>query len=142
MFVVVAIVAIDIGQASFCVSWHIMLLPLLIVQMVMLSTGVGITISALTTKYRDLAMLVSFGLELWKYASPVAYGLALIPTKFFGIYMWNPVTTIITAMRYAFFGTGYFVWSDYILSWIVTTVIFLVGMILFNRIEKTFMDTI
>ena len=69
----------------------LLLLPALILQMMMLSVGFGIIISSVTTKYRDLAMLVDFGLELWRYGCPVAYGLMLVPERFRGIYMLNPV---------------------------------------------------
>jgi len=108
----------------------------------MLSTGVGIIISALTTKYRDLAMLVGFGLQLWQYLSPIPYGLALIPEKYMSLYMLNPVTPVITTMRLAFFGSGYFHWGWYGLSLGVTVAVFFIGVVMFNRIEKTFMDTV
>lgn len=123
-------------------SWYLLLLPVLIMQMVMLGTGVGIIISALTTKYRDLAMLVGFGLQLWQYLSPIPYGLALIPEKYLSLYMLNPVTPMVTTMRLAFLGTGYFNWGWYGLSLAVTLGVFLLGMILFNKIERTFMDTV
>ena len=130
------------GNTDIHPSVFLWLLPLLLTQMIMLSTGVGIIISSLTTKYRDLAMLVGFGLQLWQYGSPVAYGLALIPDKYLGLYMLNPVTSIIIIFRYAFMGTGYFNLNYYLLSWAMTLVIFFIGVVLFNRIEKTFMDTV
>ena len=123
-------------------SGYIVLLPLLILQMILLGMGFGIIISALTTKYRDLAMLVSFGLQLWQYATPVAYGLALIPKRIQYLYLLNPITTVITTFRYAFFGEGYFEISTFITSWIITLVILMIGIILFNKVEKTFMDTV
>ena len=124
------------------ISGYIALLPLLIIQMILLGMGFGIIISSLTTKYRDLAMLVGFGLQLWHYMSPVAYGLDMIPDHLKGIYMLNPITPVITTFRYAFFGIGYFSISYYLISWVVTMVVFFLGLILFNRIEKTFMDTV
>lgn len=123
-------------------SLYLLLLPVLILQMIMLSTGIGIIISAWTTKYRDLTMLVGFGLQLWQYLTPIPYGLALIPEKFMPIYMLNPVTPIVTTMRYAFFGEGYFDATYYVISIIVTIAIFLFGMTQFNKIERTFMDTV
>ena len=108
----------------------------------MLSTGIGVIISALTTKYRDLAMLVGFGLQLWQYLSPIPYGLALIPEKYLGLYLLNPVTPVVTTMRLAFFGVGYFNSLYYIISLIVTVAVFFIGLILFNKIERTFMDTV
>jgi lipopolysaccharide transport system permease protein len=146
MFLVIWLVYLALGTTTMVPSWHMFLLPLLILQLMMLSTGCGIIISALTTKYRDLAMLVSFGLQLWQYASPIAYGLTLVSNSgkayLFSLYMLNPMTPILTTFRYAFFGTGYFDVGVYITSWITTIVILFVGLILFNRIERTFMDTI
>ena len=107
-----------------------------------LAVGFGIIISSVTTKYRDLAMLVGFGLELWRYGCPIAYGLQLVPEKYMSLYLLNPVTPILTAFRYAVFGFGYFNLGYYIISWITSVVVFLIGLILFSRIERTFMDTI
>lgn len=142
LFVVIAIIFVLSGQAQMQPSIYLALLPLLIIQMMMLSTGVGIIISSLTTKYRDLAMLVGFGLQLWQYLSPIPYGLALIPDRFMWLYMLNPVTPIVTTMRYAFFGVGYFNLMYYLISLGVSFVIFIIGLIMFNKIERTFMDTV
>lgn len=130
------------GETSLSITTMMLMIPLCILQMMMLSVGCGIIISSLTTKYRDLAHLVSFGLELWRYSCPLAYGLLLIPGKYMGLYMLNPVTPIITTFRYAMFGFGYFNFLYYLISWVVTIVTFFVGLILFSRIERTFMDTI
>ena len=130
------------GGTSIQATPMMLLIPLLIVQMIILSTGCGIIISSFTTKYRDLAMLVSFGLQLWQYASPIAYGLQLIPEKYLALYMLNPITPIIVTFRYALFGFGYFNLTYYLISWAVSLVIFFIGLILFSRIERTFMDTI
>ena len=130
------------GGTSLRVTPMLLLIPLLIVQMVILSVGFGIIISSVTTKYRDLAMLVSFGLELWRYGCPIAYGLQLVPEKFLGLYLLNPVTSILTTMRYAVFGFGYFNIYQYVFSWIIGIVVLIIGLLLFSRIERTFMDTI
>lgn len=142
LFCVIALVYVVLGQAEIRGSAYLLLLPVLVLQLVMLSTGVGIIISSLTTKYRDLTMLVGFGLHLWQYLSPIPYGLALIPEKYMGLYMLNPVTPIVTTMRLAFFGTGYFHWGYYGISLAVTVVMFLIGIMMFNKIERTFMDTV
>lgn len=142
LFCGIALVCSVTGIANIKISGYLLLFPVLVLQMVMLSTGVGIIISALTTKYRDLTMLVGFGLHLWQYLSPIPYGLALIPEKYLGLYMLNPVTPVVTTMRLAFFGTGYFDWGYYCVSLGVTVVVFFVGLVLFNKIEKTFMDTV
>ena len=99
-------------------------------------------VASVTTKYRDLAMLVGFGLQLWEYGTPIAYGLQLVPERLYYLYMLNPVTPIVTTFRYAMFGFGYFRLRYYLIGWGVSLLVFLIGLILFNRIERTFMDTI
>ena len=130
------------GGTSIHASPMLMLLPLLLLHLVVLAIGCGIIVSSVTTKYRDLAMLVGFGLQLWQYGSPIAYGLELIPSQYRALYMLNPVTPIITTFRYAVFGFGYFDWRYYLISWCVALSIFFIGLVLFSRIERTFMDTI
>lgn len=130
------------GGTSITATPMMLLIPLVVVQLIILSTGFGIIISSVTTKYRDLAMLVTFGLQLWQYASPIAYGLKLIPEKYLYLYMLNPVTPIITTFRYAVFGFGYFDLTYYLIGWAISLVVFFIGLILFSRIERTFMDTI
>ena len=130
------------GGTSIRITPWLLLIPLLIVQLMILAVGFGIIISSVTTKYRDLAMLVGFGLELWRYGCPIAYGLQLVPEKYMSLYLLNPVTPILTTFRYAVFGFGYFNLGYYIISWITSVVVFLIGLILFSRIERTFMDTI
>ena len=119
-------------------SGYLFLFPILIIQMMMLAMGVGIIVSALTTKYRDLAMLIGFGLQLWQYGTPVAYGLRLVPEKYMKIYMLNPMTPIITSFRYIFFGTGYFHAGYYGVGWGSTMILFVLGIVLFNKVERTF----
>ena len=123
-------------------NWYILLTPLLVVQMACLGLGFGVIVSSLTTKYRDLTMLVGFGVQIWMYLTPVTYDVGIIPEKLMSIYMLNPVTPVINAFRYAFLGTGSFQPEYYLLSWAVTLVVLLVGIMLFSRVEKTFMDTV
>ncbi len=130
------------GGTSICATPMLLFIPLTIIQLVILSVGFGIIISSATTKYRDLRFVVGFGLQLWQYASPIAYGLGLIPEKYLGLYMLNPVTSIVTTFRYALFGFGYFDIVYYLISWTVTIVVFFLGVILFSKIERNFMDTI
>lgn len=130
------------GGTSIRITPWLLLIPLLIIQMMILAVGFGIIISSVTTKYRDLAMLVGFGLELWRYGCPIAYGLQLVPEKYMGLYLLNPVTPILTTFRYAVFGFGFFDLRYYMISWIVSIIVFLIGLVLFSRIERTFMDTI
>lgn len=142
MFIIIWIIYLIIGGTSMTVTPMLLFIPLTILQLMVLSTGFGIILSSLTTKYRDLAMLVGFGLQLWQYGSPIAYGLSLIPQKYMWFYMLNPVTPIVTTFRYAMFGFGYFDIGYYLISWAVSLVVFFIGLILFSRIERTFMDTI
>ena len=130
------------GKAAVKVTSALLLLPVLILHLLVLAIGCGIIVSSVTTKYRDLAMLVGFGLHLWQYASPIAYGLELIPASYRTAYLLNPVTPIITGFRWALFGFGYFNVGFYLISWGVSLLIFFVGLVLFSRIERTFMDTI
>ena len=142
MFVAFWLLFVASGQASIQVTPMLLMLPLCVMQLVVLSTGCGIIISSVTTKYRDLAMLVGFGLQLWQYASPIAYGLMLVPEKWLALYMLNPVTPIVTTFRYAMFGFGHFDLRYYLLGWGVSLALFFIGLVLFSRIERTFMDTI
>ena len=126
-------------------GWEIALLPLLLVEMALLALGCGIIISALTTKYRDLAMLVSFGVQLWMYATPVAYSAAMFkdgPWDF--LYWCNPMCPVIETIRFAFLGpaAAQFKPGMWGISWITTFVILFIGILLFSRVEKTFMDTV
>ena len=128
-------------------NWLILLTPLMLLQLAMLSLGCGVIISAATTKYRDLRMLVSFGVQLWMYASPVAYDMfsmsAFSPgSRYYGLYMLNPVTPIVNLFRYAYLGIGQVDWLYYGISWAVTAVLLFICIVLFSRVEKTFMDTV
>lgn len=128
-------------------NWYVLMTPFLLLQLAMLSLGVGVIISAATTKYRDLRMLVSFGVQLWMYATPVAYDMfsmgAFAPGgKWHNLYMCNPVTPIVNIFRYGYLGIGDIEWFYYGISWIVTIVVLFIGILLFSRVEKTFMDTV
>ena len=123
----------------------ILFTPLLLLQLGILGLGFGIIISALTTKYRDLAMLVSFGVHLWMYATPVTYASSLVAEKYpdlLGLYMLNPITPIIELFRAAYLGAESYSYGYILLSVGVTVVIFALGVVLFSRTEKTFMDTV
>lgn len=125
----------------------ILMTPLIILQLALLSLGVGVIISALTTKYRDLAMLVAFGTQLWMYTSPIAYdmfsmGAFALGGKWHGLYMLNPVTSIVNLFRYGYLGIGTMEWNYYFIGWGTTVVFVFAGVVLFSRVEKTFMDTV
>lgn len=148
LFMVVWLVFLLTGTTSMQVTWWLLLIPALILELMILSMGLGMIISSVTTKYRDLQMLVGFGLQLWQYASPIAYGLTLISTseKWGGLFMVytcvNPLAPIVTSFRLAVFGFGYFDWMPYVVSWGISIFVFAVGLMLFSKTEKNFMDTI
>ncbi len=121
---------------------HMILLPLLILQMAMLGLGFGIIVASVTTRYRDLHMLVSFGVQLWMYATPVAYSSNMIPKRYISLYHLNPMTPVIETFRHAFLGAGVFRLDYYLTGWGVTLLILLLGMLLFSHVEKTFLDTV
>ena len=129
-------------------TWWLCFIPLIVLELVVLSMGLGMIISAVTTKYRDLQMLVGFGLQLWQYSSPIAYVLTLIAnspkfSQYLMLYTClNPLTPIITTFRYAMFGRGYFEWIPYTISCGISLFVFFAGLMLFSKTEKNFMDTI
>lgn len=127
---------------SFNLNMTLIYAPLLILQTGLLGLGFGIIIASLTTKYRDLAVLVTFGVQLWMYATPVVYTLKIIPQNIKHIYMLNPMTPIMECWRKSVIGVGEFSSFYWGISWITTFVVLTIGVLLFNRIEKTFMDTV
>jgi lipopolysaccharide transport system permease protein len=120
----------------------LLLLPLLIVIMGFMGLGLGMLISAMTTKYRDLQNLVTFGVHLFMYATPVIYPISTIPEKYRWIILANPMTGIIETFKYGFLGIGTFNWYYLAYSAGFTVVVFLLGLAIFNRTEKNFMDTV
>ena len=121
---------------------YILITPLLLLQLACLSLGFGVIISSLTTKYRDLAVLVTFGVQLWMYATPVVYPASQIGGKLKTLMMLNPVSPIVESFRYAFLGSGSIPWDFLGISVITTLVVLFIGVVLFSRVEKTFMDTV
>jgi len=127
------------------ISTAVLLLPVLVLQMAMLGLGFGVIVSALTTKYRDLAMLLTFSMQLWMYFTPVAYSLSLFRGSILQkIILMNPMTSVIEAFRYILLGeeAGQLNWDYFGGSWISTVIVLFIGIILFSKVEKTFMDTI
>ena len=118
------------------------LLPLLILLMGFLGLACGIIISSLTTKYRDLKFLVQFGVQLLMYASPIVYPLSLAPEKYRFYIELNPVTSLIETFKAAFLGTGGHSWEGLLYSLAVTAILFMLGIVIFTRVEKSFMDTV
>lgn len=129
--------------ANITITWAAALTPLLIVQMALLGLGVGIIISALTTKYRDLQVLVTFGISLWMYLTPVVYAASSLGGGlFYKAVMCNPMSPIIEIIRYGWLGSGNIPWLYWGISWAATLVVLFFGIIIFNKVEKNFMDTV
>lgn len=127
---------------NFHPTWAVCLFPLIIVLMAALGLGAGMIISAMTTKYRDLAFLLTFGIQLLMYATTVIYPLSSISDKYRWLIVANPMTPLIEAFRYGFLGKGSFTWISLGYSSIVTIALLLVGVIIFNKVEKDFVDTV
>jgi len=121
---------------------YILLLPLLILMLAGLSLGFGIIISSMTTKYRDLTILFSFIVGLWMYATPVIYPLSSMSPKRQWIMALNPVTSIIEAFKYGTMGVGTFNWMQLAYSFVFMAVLLFIGIVVFNKVQRSFMDTV
>jgi lipopolysaccharide transport system permease protein len=117
-------------------------LPLYIIILAIMALGFGLIISAMTTKYRDLTFLIQFGIQLWMYITPVIYPISQIPMKYRWVVMANPVSSIVESFKYGFTGAGNFNLSSIMYSGIFSIVLFFISLTIFNRTEKTFMDTV
>lgn len=123
--------------------WAWITLPLVLLWLGMLGLGIGIIISSMTTKYRDLSVLVGFGVSLWMYATPVVYPLSQIPDGWLKtVLMVNPVTAPVEWFRYALLGSGTILPKYMVLSLTITVLVMLFGVMVFNKVERTFMDTV
>lgn len=131
--------------AQFNISWAICLFPLVVILMALLGLGAGMLISAMTTKYRDLGFLVGFGVQLLMYATTVIYPLSIALEKY-PEYAWiieyNPMTPIIETFRFGFLGEGSFRWRSLGYATGVTVALLLFGIVIFNKVERNFVDTI
>jgi lipopolysaccharide transport system permease protein len=123
-------------------NWAVALLPLLLLIMAGLGLGGGITISALTTRYRDLRLMVSFAMQLFMYATPIVYPLSSVSGGLRLLLLANPMTSIVETFRFAFLGAGSFSVWNLTYSLVFMVVMLFLGMLLFNRVEATFMDTV
>ena len=129
------------GSGVVLTNWAFAL-PLLLLLMAGLGLGFGIIISSMTTKYRDLQYLVSFGVGLWMYATPVIYPVSSIPEKWRWVAEINPISPIVETFRAGFLGAGSASWLRLGYSFVFMLVVLLIGVVIFNRVEKTFIDTV
>jgi len=120
----------------------ILLTPLLVILMAITSLGLGLIITALTTKYRDLVFLLTFGVQLLMYATPIIYPMSALPVKYAPIIKANPLSAIVETFRYAFTGSGTFSWLYLLYSAVFSMVVLVIGTVVFNKVEKSFMDTV
>ncbi|MBR4560826.1 MAG: ABC transporter permease [Bacteroidales bacterium] len=148
LFVLVYIYYAFIGQAP-SPNWYLLLFPLLVVMMAGLALGFGIIISSMTTKYRDLAILFSFFVSLWMYATPIVYPLSQVAGKkvmgfdLTTIMCFNPVTPVIETFKHGALGAGQFIgWGWLAYSFVFMLVVLALGILIFNKVQKSFMDTV
>lgn len=140
-FFAVLIYYVYLGQVRLP-RWEIILTPLLILHMAMLGMGVGIWISALTTKYRDLKFLQGFGMQLWMYATPIVYPMSLIPEKWRFLVILNPMAPVTEFFKYAWLGGLPVSVKLYAASVAATLLVFISGLMIFTKVEKSFMDSV
>lgn len=144
MILVVVFLVYYIAKGQIAPNWFAW--PLIIVAILhlgIMGLGFGIIISSLTTKYRDLAILVTFGVQLWMYATPIVYPLSQLGEGTFRtLIMMNPVTAPIEMFRYAVLGQGVIEPLYIVISWVITILVAVFGIMIFNKVEKTFMDTV
>ena len=142
LFLIVYVYYVAVG-VDVMPNAYALLLPLLIVMLAGLSLGFGIIISSMTTKYRDLTILFTFIVQLWTYATPVIYPLSTITNDKIRMLMGiNPLTSIFEAFKYGMLGVGQFSWGGLGYSFGFMVVLLLVGVVVFNKVQRSFMDTV
>jgi lipopolysaccharide transport system permease protein len=124
-------------------NWYVLLLPVFVLLLAGLGLGFGILVSSMTTKYRDLTILFTFIVQLWMYATPIVYPLSMVPEgKLRMLILANPMTPVIEAFKYATLGQGYFSWTALGYSFAFMTALLVVGIVVFNKVQRSFMDTV
>lgn len=141
LFIIVYIYYLTTG-ADLHVNWTIILFPFLVFLVAFHAMSWGMIVSALTTKYRDLTQLISFGIQLFMYATPVIYPLSAAPEKYRDIIALNPLTPIFEAFKYSCMGCGSLSWGGLLYSTLFMLVTLFFAVIIFNRVERNFMDTV
>ncbi len=121
---------------------EIILFPILVLLLALTGVGFGLIFSSLTTKYKDLKFLIAFGVQLIMYATPVIYPMSTLPSNIQSILWWNPLTHIIEAFKYAFLGAGTFDPFGLLYSLLFACTVLFFGIVIFNKTEKSFMDTV
>ena len=128
---------------GFALTYNMLLIPVLVLLMALLGLGLGIIISSLTTKYRDFTVLIGFAVQLLMYATPVAYPLSFLKNKSYASWIeWNPLSPILEGFRHSLFNSGNFQLHNLIYSVIVTISLLILGLFMFSKVERNFMDTV
>ena len=141
LFILVVLYYTFVAQSIQPNIW-ILFTPVLILLMALFALGVGMIFSSLTTKYKDLTFLLAFGIQLFMYITPVVYPSSALPEKFQILAKINPLSSIFECFRYAYLGTGTFTITDLLISTLVIVFLFFTGVLVFNKVEKSFMDTV
>ena len=128
--------------ADIHMGWRIVVLPVLLIQMALLGLGVGCFVSAVTTRFRDLQIMLGFFMQLWMYASCVVYPLSLVPENLRWLFSINPMVFVIEAFRFAFMGHGTVYLMQLVISMVIGIIVIFAGLVLFNRMEKTCVDLV
>ena len=129
--------------SNISLNWAILLVPVLVLMLAGLGLGFGILISSFTTKYRDLTILFTFVVQLWMYATPIVYPISMVTNETLRtIIMLNPMTSIIEAFKYATLGQGYFSWGALGYSFAFMSILLVWGIVIFNKVQRSFMDTV
>ncbi len=143
LFVLVYLYYVIFTDVHIAPNIYILLFPVLIIMMAGLALGFGILFSSMTTKYRDLTLLLSFFVQLWMYATPVIYPLSTITNEKLKLIMsLNPLTSIVETFKYSILGTGSFSWWSLGYSFGFMVVLMAIGIVIFNRVQRSFMDTV
>jgi lipopolysaccharide transport system permease protein len=123
-------------------NFYILLSPYIILLLAIIALGTGMIISAMTTKYRDLVFLLTFGIQLMMYATPVIYPMSVLSKKYALLIKANPLSSLLETFRYSFTGSGQFSWISLGYSTVFAVILLFIGTVIFNRVEKDFMDTV
>ncbi|MCD1654645.1 ABC transporter permease [Treponema zuelzerae] len=142
MLLLVFIVYFFVIRAPIHFSFKSFLFPLIIIWLALLGTGMGLIVSAITTKYRDLKQLITFGMNLWMYATPIVYPLSQVPESYAWIFYLNPASAPIELFRIWFYGAGNVSAQMIVSSLLMTAIFFFMGLIAFNKGERTFIDVV
>ena len=144
MLLVMGFMVYFLAQGAVSPNWSAwLMIPVELAHLGILGMGFGIIISSMTTKYRDLTVLVDFGVQAWMYLTPIVYPLSTVTEGWMKtLLMINPVTSAVEVLRFAILGKGTIDFGFYFLSWVITLAVALLGIMIFNKVERNFMDTV